>query len=387
MSELIVHWDGNLLGPYSLDIVNREIIGRIHGRHGIRVATLPRDGEITFAPYRNIPHLRPEEFGGGADIVIRHRWPPTFQRAGEDYYIHGQPWEYGALPVSWRDALRQEADEIWCYSNAVREVYLDAGFAPERVTVLPLGFDQNLFFPAPVTNAELPTERSCVFLFVGGLLGRKGFDILMETYQRTFTNRDDVALIIKAVGSKDIYRTDTEGLLRRIAEIPNLPEVVFYETHLGDPALADLYRLSTALVHPYRGEGFGLPALEAGACGTPAVYTEGGAIDDFLNDEIAYPLPSLRAAQPVANDDALGPYCGTPWVLDPNRDALAATMRAIAADPQAAKARGACAAATLSKAWTWDQAAEKFARHLLAIKERRSVSGDAFCAHGRKMRS
>jgi glycosyltransferase involved in cell wall biosynthesis len=373
MRELVVHWDGNCLGPYSLDIVNREIIGRIHGRHGISVATLPRDGETTFAPFRNIPHLLPEEFGVGADVVIRHRWPPTFARAGDAYYIHCQPWEYGALPVSWRDALRDEADEIWCYTNFVRDIYLDAGFAPERVTVLPLGFDQTQLHPQTTNKGTLPTTRSCVFLFVGGLLNRKGFDILLETYQRTFTSRDDVALVIKAVGTKDIYQMNTEGLLKAIAATPNFPEVVFYETHLDNANIAELYRLSTALVHPYRGEGFGLTALEAGACGTPAIYTAGGSMDDFLNSEIGYPIPSTRVAQQMPKDDALGPYCGTPWLLEPDRDALSAAMRAIAADSAAAKERGARASNAFRNAWTWDHAAEKFAQHLLNVTSRRML--------------
>lgn len=374
MSDVVVHWDGNCLGPYSLDIVNREIIGRIHGRYGIRVATLPRDGETTFAPYRNIPHLRPEEFGVGADIVIRHRWPPTFQRAGDAYYIHCQPWEYGSLPVSWRDALQSQADEIWCYSNFVRNIYLDAGFAAERVSVLPLGFDQNVFNTHAANRETLPTKRSCVFLFVGGFLSRKGFDVLMETFQRTFTIHDDVALILKCVGNRDIYQIDTEALLNTIASIPNMPEVIFYDQHLGGSTIADLYRLSTALVHPYRGEGFGLTALEAAACGTPAVYTAGGSMDDFLNADIGFPIESTRVPQPVAAGDPMAPYCAAPWVLEPDRNDLARNLRAIAADPTAAKARGARAAQAVLPDWTWDQAAEIFATHLLqALQKKASV--------------
>jgi len=374
MSDVVVHWDGNCLGPYSLDIVNREIIGRIHGKYGIRVATLPRDGETRLEPYRNIPHLRPEEFGVGADIVIRHRWPPTFKRAGNAYYIHCQPWEYGSIPISWRDGLASEADEIWCYSHFVRNIYLDAGFAAERVSVLPLGFDQTLFHPKVSSDAKLPTDRSCVFLFVGGLISRKGFDILIEAYRRAFTNHDDVALIVKSVGSRDIYHVDTEHIMNTIGKIPNMPEVIFYDTHLNDTSIADLYRLSTALVHPYRGEGFGLTALEAAACGTPAVFTGGGSMDDFLNAEIGYPIPSRHVLQPIAADDPLSPYCAPPWVLEPDIDVLSATMRKIAANPQAAKALGARANAAMHAVWTWDKAAEAFATHLHQVLHKRSAA-------------
>ncbi len=370
MNELVVHWDGNCLGPYSLDIVNRELIGRLVSRHNIRIATLPQGGEANSPPYRNLPHLSPEEFGVGADIVIRHRWPPTFQRAGNAYYIHWQPWEYGALPVSWRDALLHEADEIWCNSNFVRNVYLDAGFDPERVTTLPLGFDPTLFHPQANPEARLPTERSCVFLFVGGFLGRKGFDIVLDAYQQAFTRSDDVALVIKCVGSRDIYRFNTQSLVDYLGQQPNLAEIVLYDQHLDAAQLGDLYRLSTALLHPYRGEGFGLTALEAGACGTPSIYTAGGSMDDFLNPSFGYPIPSTRVSQATVADDPLAPYCAPPWVLEPNRASLVEILRSIAADPQAARAKGQQAQLAFHTNWTWDHAADLFAAHLTRIAQR-----------------
>ena len=375
MRDIVVHWDGNCLGPYSLDIVNREIISRIHGRYGITVATLPRDGETSMHPYRNIPHLREDQFGVGADIVIRHRWPPTMQRSGDAYYIHCQPWEFGALPTIWRDQLMQEADEIWCYSNFVRDIYLRAGFSPERVTVLPLGFDQDTFSATATAPAagEIPTDRSCIFLFVGGFLARKGFDVLVQTYLATFTNQDDVALVLKCVGSQDIYPHDIRALAQRLGTIPNMPEIIIYDQHMGGPNIADLYRLSTALVHPYRGEGFGLTALEAGACGTAAVYTAGGSMDDFLSGDIGYPIPSTRNTQGLSPSDQLAPYCEPPWMLEPNREALARIMREIKRDPAAAKARGARAAIALRDTWTWDVAAEKFAQHLLQVVDKRAA--------------
>ena len=61
---------------------------------------------------------------------------------------------------------------------------------------------------------------------------------------------------------------------------------------LSDDELAGLYTACDCLVHPYRGEGFGLPIAEAMACGLPVIVTGYGAALDYCNEENAYLIPA-----------------------------------------------------------------------------------------------
>jgi glycosyltransferase involved in cell wall biosynthesis len=76
-----------------------------------------------------------------------------------------QPWEYGSLPKAWLPMLRR-VDEVWAYSRSVRDCYLEAGVPPERVHVIPLGVDSQVFRPGldplrlpPGPGNPLPVRR------------------------------------------------------------------------------------------------------------------------------------------------------------------------------------------------------------------------------------
>ena len=55
--------------------------------------------------------------------------------------------------------------------------------------------------------------------------------------------------------------------------------------------MAALYRSCDVLVHPYRGEGFAMPVLEAMASGLPVVVTAGGPTDEFCPDAAGWRIP------------------------------------------------------------------------------------------------
>src|SRR5581483_2568791 len=77
--------------------------------------------------------------------VLRHRWPPRFMNPQRGRYVHVQPWEFGAPPRAWIEKLRERADEVWCYSRHVQTGYVEAGLDADRVHVVPLGFDPDIY--------------------------------------------------------------------------------------------------------------------------------------------------------------------------------------------------------------------------------------------------
>ena len=129
-----------------------------------------------------------------------------------------QPWEFGSLPKAWLPALH-DVDEVWAYSRSVRDCYLDAGVPADRVHVIPLGVDSEIFRPGlqPLALQPGPEFR---FLFVGGTIFRKGIDVLLSAFPRAFQPNDGVGLVIKDMGTKSFYRGQTAG-----DEVVALPSV------------------------------------------------------------------------------------------------------------------------------------------------------------------
>ena len=61
---------------------------------------------------------------------------------------------------------------------------------------------------------------------------------------------------------------------------------------LSEAEMAGLYSACDCLVHPFRGEGFGLPVVEAMACGLPVIVTGAGPALDYATDETAFLIPA-----------------------------------------------------------------------------------------------
>src|SRR5207247_6572275 len=106
------------------------------------------------------------------------------------------------------------------------------------VHVIPLGFDPLRFRPG-LEPLPLATSKRFRFLFVGGTIHRKGIDLLLEAYARTFSAADDVCLVVKDMGVGTFYRGQTAE--QRIAELrsrPGAPEIEYVEQALTEEAMA-----------------------------------------------------------------------------------------------------------------------------------------------------
>jgi glycosyltransferase involved in cell wall biosynthesis len=255
-----------------------------------------------------------------ADAVVRQYWPPCFDHPGSERFIVIQPFEFGAVPIGWvHEAV--EVDAIWVPSSFSKLCWVQGGMDPAKVWIVPN--------PLEVPEFESQERLGNRLLFVGGAIPRKGVDILIKTLD-TFTDQElrRLELVVKEVGRETSYRE--KSLIDKL--LAEYPRVAAQVTVISDSlARADLFALMSSaacLVHPYRGEGFGLPMLEAMAVGTPVVATRGGAADDFLNEANAY----LVDSDLVIDDDPeisviFGPHVGTRYWFEPKVEALSARIR------------------------------------------------------------
>ncbi len=261
-----------------------------------------------------------------------------------------QPWEFGRLPASWMEPLLGSVDEVWAYTSSVKQCYVDSGIDPDMVSIVPLGVDPARFRPDAEPFAY-DGDKRFKFLFVGGTLYRKGIDLLLRAYYEAFDPAEDVCLVIKDMGANSFYRDqNARERIEQLQTDPDCADIVYRSDNLRGIEIPGLYTAADALVHPYRGEGFGLPVAEAMACGLPVIVTVGGATDDFCPPELVYGIPAQRKSIHFEEQTA-----GEAWLLEPDIEVLKQNMRTVFENATEAAARGAKASEHIHSRFTWAQ--------------------------------
>ncbi len=162
-------------------------------------------------------------------------------------------------------------------------------------------------------------------LYVGGFGPHKNLGTLVEAFAQAITRDDfaDVRLALIGEYRKEVFHSDAAALCAQIERL-GLKDRVVFTGYLPDEDLAVLLNQAAVLVLPSLMEGFGLPAVEAAACGCPVIATTASPLPALLGDAGLYVDP-LDGAQLV---NALGRVLASPELRDRMREAgLAAARR------------------------------------------------------------
>jgi glycosyltransferase involved in cell wall biosynthesis len=355
-----ITWEGSQLVCHSLALINRELCLQLIDS-GFEVSIITGNEQDDINPdadprFEKIVQRTRKPLSGSSDIHVRHHWPPNFNPPSAGHWVMIQPWEYGRLPESWIAPMANLVDEIWVPSRHVLKTCIASGIAADRVQVVPNGVNIDQFHPG-VSKRRIESSKKFRFLFVGGGLWRKGVDILLDAYRAAFTSRDDVVLIIKDLPQRTIYIDQGLGrIIRQIQTDPLAPEILHLQTTMGLEEMPGLYTASDCLVHPYRAEGFGLPVLEAMACGVPVITTAGGSTDDFCSPDQVFLIPSSRKE---FNPNDIKLASGGGWVLQPDWNALSALMREVFENSGAASERALKVSENVRLHYSWQTVADK----------------------------
>jgi glycosyltransferase involved in cell wall biosynthesis len=145
-------------------------------------------------------------------------------------------------------------------------------FGVRDVIVTPNGVDHSLFHPGAKQIAlDVPGSY---LLFVGSLEPRKNLNLLLQAWTEIKDEFKQMWLMIVGVSGK-VFRP---------VYISPQTERVCWLGYVDDETLAGLYANAALFVLPSREEGFGLPALEAMASGTPVIVSDGGALPEVVSD-------------------------------------------------------------------------------------------------------
>ncbi|MFJ5713998.1 glycosyltransferase [Neobacillus sp. NPDC093127] len=368
---LKINWVGPQFAGHSLAIVNRNICRLISKEH-LNIKKKIPDLEAPLVLSDNEKQDIIEEFSPfpESDLTIVHQWPPDWKVPKSKKWICMQPWEFGAIPRDWYIPMKYWVDELWVYSTYNKEGYVRCGIPEDKIHVIPLGVDEKVYHTDVQALDLIPS--SFRFLFVGGTIGRKGIDTLIEAYLNEFTANDDVCLFIKDTGTQSFYKGITlEKMIHEAMSDPKNPRIFYMDQDYSETELAGLYKACDCLVHPYRGEGFGLPIAEAMACGIPAIVPDKGSSQDFCNTETAFLVPSkevLLSEKKVGDLDTVD----YPWWLSIDRNDLQQTMRFAYENPTLVKKKGQEASRHILSSFTWEKSAQAVTDRIRQLSNKKS---------------
>jgi glycosyltransferase involved in cell wall biosynthesis len=202
------------------------------------------------------------------------------------------------LRVTQRRAARASAGVIAVSERTKRDLVERFGITERKITVVHNGVDHARFRPMEVDSEAVARRFGVPYPFVlcvGSLMPWRNAPRLLRAVSKT-------GLGLLFVG-RDIWGTDPT---QRLAA-QNHWDWARFAGYVRDEALPELYAAAGVFVYPSLYEGFGIPPLEAMACGTPVVASNAGALPEVLGDAALlvdpYNEDALAQAISAAADD------------------------------------------------------------------------------------
>ena len=247
-------------------------------------------------------------------------------------------------------------------SNWSRERVIEYGFDAQSVYVVPHGVASQNFAPASAQERRAArallgyTDDDVVFLNVGAPIWNKGMDLVLQAYFATRQRHKNVRLLIK--DQQALYGLSAVNMIKDmvasgkiVMDNDSVESIRVLPQTLSIEQLRSLYNIADYYLSPYRAEGFNLPVIEAIACGTKAIVTQGGSTDDFCDANTAIKIPSVHHTNALVSGTHIGAY------LQPDLDALVEIMGVCASQPKDASTRMAFGRADMLEQFTWKRAA------------------------------
>jgi glycosyltransferase involved in cell wall biosynthesis len=257
--------------------------------------------------------------------------------------------EVDGIPRDWVHVLNR-VDQVLVPSRFNRETFAASG-VKTPIAVVPLGLDPGVFTPDGPSHRP---EGLFVFLSVFEWGERKAPEVLLSAFNGEFRCDEPVVLVVKTTNHDG--HVDVFGQVQALKLDPRGGRIFLsLNRPIATDELAVLYRSADCFVLPSRGEGWGMPILEAMACGVPAIATAWSAHVDFLTRETGYPLEITGLVPAVAKCPY---YEGFRWA-EPSVEHLRYLMRSVASHPEEARAKGARASREIRAGWTWTMTARR----------------------------
>jgi glycosyltransferase involved in cell wall biosynthesis len=317
-----------------------------------------------------------------------------------DVRILRSMYEFTRVPTTWNEKLLSARfDEIWVPGQVVKEAYMRSGIPETSLFIIPEAVDVDLYSPdGPSPRMELPIppgeyntlaggglERSQVaklfkFCAVSKFEPRKGWDALFKAFFDAFDVHSGVSLHIRtyltdAQQIKGAWSTvDSKAISQFIAfeygVRKKLPPLEVITLHLTDEEMAGFFKGCDAFVLPSRGEGWGLPVLQAMSMGLPTITTNGSGMLAFATPDTAVLVDADLKRVPEAARKIYGLPYATEW-FEPRHESLVAALKQVRSMPvKARRALGARARAHAVRNFSPSVVADTIAKRVVELEKR-----------------
>ena len=285
LAEVFTHFKGTFGEPLSFSIRAREALKKRQ-----RDFDLVHDNQCLGYGILGIERMIPT-------IVTLHH-PITRDRALE--MQHSKNWHkrfgigrwYNFVKMQGRVASRMPRVVV-VSENSIKDIHSDMGVSLDRMKLVPVGVDPELFTPLP----HIARQPGRLITTASADVALKGLSYLLEAMAKLRTERDDIRLTIigrpREGASNDLI--DKLGLRPHIDFVSGVP----------DERIVELYAEAELAVVPSLYEGFSLPAIEAMSTGICLVATDGGALPEVTGQDGDTVLQC-----PAGNVDALAAVIG-----------------------------------------------------------------------------
>jgi glycosyltransferase involved in cell wall biosynthesis/SAM-dependent methyltransferase len=363
-----VPWGVNVLGYFSAELgvgeAGRQMVEALGARGipnlAIRQTETSNRQEHEFEAADELEARYPVNLlcvNADALLHLGSRMDPEFF-AGR-YSIGLWWWEVTRFPERWLRAF-DYVDEVWVGSRHVADAV--ASVAPVPVT--PITLPVSPLAPAPLDRAALglPTE-GLLFLSVFDYMSsfeRKNPLASVEAFRRAFEPGSGAKLVIKSINS------DRDPGNRALLEgaVAGHPDIHLVDRYASPAEKNAMLAACDCYLSLHRSEGFGLPLAEAMYFGKPVIGTAYSGNLEFMTEENSYLVPAeLRRI-----DDGAQFYSGGGHWAEPDVERAASLMRKVLERPQAARERGARAAADIRRSHSPQAAGRVIERRLAELR-------------------